>query len=545
MRAEGRTCRGCMAAGALVFGMAVGAAQRATAQGLSGYAQIQYQEVTSRGIGQRFWIQTYQADHGMNLWGDLRLRSQLEINRSSAIGRPEDLQIPRGSIRLLHPNFGITLQRQPNKTTDAFGIVTRQQETNLNAYVAREGLPRLDVSWVRRHRDPNRSYSEQAGTTRSARLSEELGPLNLRFGYGDLTEETFVGGYTNRSQRNYDAGASMRVPLSHAVAVNLQYDFVDNRRGEERGRSERTRAHGFQATSGSRISTRTDWAFNYSYRRADVLTGTTAPQNDHQGFLSLSYHPTPRTRLLASSGVRTERTAEKERVLGYFSLSTSAEGQVRPGWRGTADMAHAVNGSADRKAFWVSSYRAGSRFQLARGLEFLADALASVNRDSAAVASRTVAQGSVGIKAMPVRAVALTYSWSFYNSGTSLISVSARSRTSSFDVRWQPSPAFSVGWTTSAAQSLPDGKQRTSSDQLNLDWKPSGRFQANAHLARARGSRVSEKTGSLYGNEVRGLRILAGLTQNLRAVATYSVTDPGTTAKGSALNLTLTRNFGR
>ncbi|HVP39116.1 MAG TPA: hypothetical protein VMS93_08040 [Candidatus Saccharimonadales bacterium] len=543
-------------------GMLCLAAAGARAGELRGLLQVQYQQledVTPQGNQvRRSFLQTYELDHTLNLGGGANLASQLQVNKSSIVGSAERTITPLGSVRLVHPLFGLFASYRPVSQRGADSLTTRQQETQLSGYFGRAGLPRLELSWIRRHQDPrdlrpgdtaatviaNNRFSEATSVTRNVRATHDLGPLSLRAGYGDQTQEGGGPAAPQVTQKNYDAGASLRLAVRRDLVFLLQYDYTFNQRGAAGGPTDRDRNHSASISGGMKLSPKLDWNLNYSFRRSEVRGTAPSDLNDHDGALMFTYHPTTGVTLLSGTGVRTTRTAEQQDVLGYVLVSASADGRVRPGWTGSANVTRSWNRFPGGQNFWVDTYHAGSRFTLARGLDLLADLQTSANGDTAARSSRVVTQATLGAQATPLPKIYLGLSGRAYRSGPGLTENLTRSNSSSVDVRWTPGAAdVSFNYTSSGA--LPRNDPRVSTTTVNVGWRRSQSFQLVLSYTSSSQTQTTPGLQPLVGREVFGGRVLAALSRTVRLTAGISAVDPYRVTRSRAMDMTVTKSFGR
>ncbi|MBI5836553.1 MAG: hypothetical protein HZB25_04850 [Candidatus Eisenbacteria bacterium] len=531
---------------------------------LQGYLQVQFQQleqVTPQGNSlQRSFLQSYQASHSTGLGHGIGLSSQFQLNKTSFVDRVERVVSPQGSVRMDHPFFGLFASYRPGSSRGSDSLTTRQQETLLSGYLAPRGLPRLDVSWIRRHQDARElraidtstaaretaRLSEGATISRQLRAAQELGPVSLRAGYYDQKFDGADPRQARDQQRSWDAGGTYAATLFGKLGVQASYDYTDNRRGLSAPVSDFTRMHSANVSANVKISPKAEWNLGYSYRHtAQRVNATQGTLNDHDGSSILGYRPTAATLLSAGGGVRTARTPQKEDVLGYLVVSASAQGSVRPGWAGTALATASWNRFPGGQEFWVSTARAGSTFGLADGLELLADLQASSNGDTAARDTRVISQGSLSLRATPLRPIQVVVSGRLYHGGPGLLENTVRSSTGMLEVHWTPWPTFRVNWSYTQTGALPRGDPRVSTTMVNLDWKPGRTLEAAVFYTSSNQSRTTSNIQSLTGRENLGARLLAALSPSTRLIVGVSAVDPYRSTRSRAMEVTFTKSFGR
>ncbi len=554
------------------------AATAAQAQGgLAGHLQVQYQKVEqstrllqpdgtlreSR-LERESWIQNYEVNHSTRFGDQWNLYSQLNLTDLSYVGRPEGSRTPSGTLRLVHPAFGLSGSYRPSTTTTTFGpaglggvgldtlqdrapsrLTTKNQEATLAAYLSAAKLPRLDLSWIRRHREQGAASPGETGITRSARLSYDAGPLNVRGGYGDIAREPAGSAAPQTFQRAMDGGAGLRLGGAGALSGTLQYDFSASRRGESAGPSNRTRMHAALLGGDLRRSGRSGLSLNYSYRRTEIRDHVPASLDDHEGTLLYNYAPTRSSRLAGVGGVRTLRAGSESGLQRYASFIASADGTVRPQWTGVASASHVTNWDPGRGPYSIETFHVGSRFRLAQGLELTPDAQVSVNGDSAARDSRVVSQLAAGLLVAPLRGISCRYSDRFYRAGPGLGGARAESRSTTLDLRWKPVPTLELAGSYGVTGAFPRNDPRLSTRQLNLSWIPSRGFQLTGNYSRSDQSRGGGVANQLRGREILGTRVLASLTRSTLLSLGLHQSDPHRASFARQVEATVTQSFGR
>lgn len=525
----------------------LGLAPDVRAQDLKGFGEIQFQEIEGSGVKRQSWVSVLQVDHATRWRERVDIRSQLEFRRYAVIDGLERNTVPRGSLQIAHSNFGVNGYYRPSRTTDVFGLNTRQQEAVVSGYLSRPGLPRADFNWTRRHRNAgSTTRSETTATTRNAHVAQTVGPLNLQGGYGDIVEEPREARFRRTTQRTYDAAASLQIVSSRRGSASTRYGFAQTRGNLASGARIRTTTHE-TATAGSLfLSRRSDVTLNYNYRRSTFEGQVRDHLDDHDGTLLLNVRPTTGLRVSAGGGVRTSRTAESEDVLGSLLLTLSADGRVRPGWTGVASASRSISWFPDGRRFTVNTGRGGAVLQLNRGLQFNADLTVSSTGDTASTDSRAVLQASGGLNAQPLPGLRFSLSNRVYRVGPDLGRARAHSVGTSFDLRWQP--VRGLEWTGSVAETSPlsRGSGRIRTRQMNLRVAPGAKFQIDANWSRSDQARGDFGTAELVGREVISSRAVLALARLTRLTAGYNLADPGRRAtRVRQFDIILTQNLGR
>lgn len=534
------------------FGIALllflpGSVMSARAQGVQGFGQVQYQDLTTAGEQRDSWVSILQMNHATRWWDKFDVSSQFEFRRFAALNGQERNVVPRGMARITHQYFGLNGYYRPSSTTDRFGLVTRQQEAAVTGYLARPGLPHADFNWTRRHRSAGPgSGGAVTGITRNAHLSQDLGRLNLQASYGDLTDEPRDPRFRKTTQRTYEGAASLRLFSGRRASSTIHYDYTYGVNTLSSGEKIRNRVHEANTNASITLSRRADINMGYNYRRSEIRGPVTSNLNDHDGNLLLNARPTRSVVLTTGGGVRTARTGTTEDVLGSVIFSASAEGRVRPGWTGSTGASHTINWLPDRPGFAINSWRGGSRFRLNRGLDVNADLLVSSVGDTGNTLNRVVSQASYGFTASPLRPIRIAWSGRVYRAGPSIGRASSNSVSSIWDLRWVPGGGLELGASFSSTSPLTRGGATVSTRQSNVRWSPSRLLQLDANYSRSTQARSDAGTGDLTGRELIGARVLWAPLRLTRVSASINTVDPGHRAtRAQQIDLTLTQNFGR
>lgn len=552
---------------------AVAAASVARGENLKGSFQVQFLESRQAAVdsaggprrwrGSSYWSTLLNVDYAASLGRRIDLVSQLEFRRLAYNASREETVQPRGTLRLSHPFFGLFGNHRPSRVTDGGGQVNSQRETMLTGYLARPGLPHLDASWIRRRQESGPRVVESTATTRTLRASHDLGPVSVRGGWADQTREPADRRHLT-VQTNYDAGVSCRFAPRPALYLTAQYDFnggstrqsnyafrsggdPGTARADSLASTERTtnRLHSGQVAGTLRASRRTDLSLNYNYRRSETRARESSRQDDHDGALMLNYTPSRGTRLSAGGGVRTVRQPESPDLVGNLLLLATANGRVRPGWTGGSSVARSANWIPGGRRYFVDTFRGGSVLTLTRGLDLNGDLQVTANGDTASRDLRLVTLGSVGVAAVPLRNLRITWSDRIYRAGPSLGRAASRSTSVFWDVRWRAGRGLELGGNVARTGAQPRNEPRSTTTQLNARWAPSGGLQMDLNYARSSQTRLGGTAGTQSGTEIATARLLAALGRSTRLNAGFSVANPGRAGENRQVDVTLTRVFGR
>ena len=542
MRADhAATC----ALGIAVLGGACLACRAAAAEPIPINLSVQYQRIESMGQTQEFWSRNMDMSYARRLSPSLQLASQFRLNMLDYIGRPERSQTPYGSLQLAHTNAGFNASYRPSSSTSGEDITTRQKEAQFTGFVAPPLLPRLDVQWTQRRQEPGSRYPAGTGTTRSGRLSWERGGFELRGGIGDLVNTTDDVGARQVTQRSWDSGLAYRAGQA-AWTLHAAVEAGNVRRGVEGGSRDRNLTRGGLFEYSRRLSPRMGANLIYQYRGIEVGGGPVIQSTTtHEGSMTWNLQPTRATQLLVGGGVRPVALRSGiTQTLGYLLVSGTAQGRVRAGWTGVASTAQTVNRNPDGHAYWVGSYRAGSRLLLARGLNLDVDGTVTANGDTAARDQRTTTVAAIGVTANPLRRIAIAWNLRGYRAGRDLAHASARSTSQSFDLRWQPVHGIDLGANVARSGALPRGEPTLTTKRYSFRLAPSARFQADLQYAASDQSRQDLANGRLSGREVWSGHAIAGIGRRFRVSAGGAISDPGRSTRSRQADVTLTTRLG-
>jgi hypothetical protein len=553
---------------------AAGPVLAARADELSGSLSMQYQQVdqrlrlmnpdsTFRSTTQRreYWLQSYELNYSSQFTDRLHFLTQLRYTDVNFVGRPESERVPFVSMRLIHPEYGVTASFRPATTVGVvsaagFGappgaaaapqeITSQRRETSLIAYLAPTRLPRLDLAWVRRSLRDDISNRTDVGLDRSARSTYEVGPLSLRAGYGTLARQVGDIGRNETFQRSYDAGTSLRALSRPNATLLLDYQFTGNDRGAGAAGRDRAYTHTASVSGNLRQSRVTNWTLYYGYRRSALRSAEDSDLNDHDGSLLFNYTPRRALNFSAGGGVHTVRPDQREDLLWYATAIAAAQGPVRHGWTGTASLTHVTNWDPTRKSFGIETGRLGSGFILARGLTANLDVQMTANGDSAARGARVVLQPSAGVTASPLRGLYADYSWRVYRAGPTLGRSTSHAVSDRLELRWRPRPTLELTGGLGHTGALPRNQPRAVTRQLTLRWTPSARFQATGSYVKSTQTQSFAAAEQLSGQELVTTRLLAGLSRSLTLNAGYSLTNRHRPTQASQVDAMMTWTFGR
>jgi hypothetical protein len=543
----------------------LGAAGAASAQPLSGHLQVQFQEVRQTvrrlapdgsardtTISSRFWIQNYELNHATRMGERLDVVSQLRLTDLSYQDRASQSRTPYGALRLSHPLFGLSGSYRPTTSVTAIGdtangpsVRTRTQEALFSGYLAAPNLPRVDASWIRRHRSADGQIPEDLGATRSVQSTWDRGVLSMRGGYSDLVHQPSGAATRATTQRSITSGASLRATPRPALSIGMDADLSHTRVENARGAGNLTQTLGGTLTAGLRQSRRLDWALNYAARRLDTGGSSVTRFVDHDAGLLLDVHPAQAFHGTISGGARTARTATVNGLMRYASATAAFDGVVRPDWRGTASVSHVTSWNPSQSVFGVESFRGATSVHLRKGLDVTTDFQVTSNGDTAAHGVRVITQAGSGVTATPWRGLTLVLAERRYRSGPGLFDARSISHMLGLDLRWKPARTLDVTASLSRAGAQPNDDPRVSTRQWTARWSPGARFQMSGNWTRSDQRQAQSSAAQIPGREVLGGRLLLGLGRDLVFNAGMSVVDPGAGSRARQADVTITRSFGR
>jgi hypothetical protein len=520
----------------------------ASAQALRGYTQLQFHRFDPAGTSddRELWLRTLQLDVAKRFADRYDVSGQVYFNEVSTVGRPDAVRSPRGSLRIAHPEFGTWLSYRPLRTTDGLGLTTRTDELQASGYFARAHLPALSATWTRRTRRVPVVEPRTVSVARNLSASQAVGPLELRAAYFDQTREAIAGVAPADERRNALAGGTLRFGPRRATFL-AQYDVTETKRLVAGSLTERSLLHAASLNGTGRLSSRTDAALTYGFRRTMSRNGYRYDLDDHEGSGVVNVAPRRSIRLTGGGGVRTVRDEERRDLQWYLLLLGSIEGRVRPGWTARAGAARSFNWTGRDRARPIDTYQASTSMRLARGLDLNGSGQVSVTDptgraqvDSIGRNSRVVSQGALLVTATPLRRITATYSIRGYRSGPGLMRASSSSRSDSWDLRWSPSPTVDFSGSLQSSRGLRRGDPTLRIWRGTGQWTPSRRLELSASYLKSDQARGESDTELPPGRETLGARALLGLSSDFRIQALWTLVDPGTANEGTRLELAAT-----
>lgn len=543
------------------------AAEQVWAQGLTGYAQVQFQSIeqmTQRADG-RFerdrvdrWLQTFELQHYATPRSDLRVMSSFRITDLAYRGLPDQSRQPQGTVQITHPWASVFAAYRPTMVTGGLGpngassgpdstrgttITTRAQETMLTGQIAPPQWPRLDLAWTRRHRNPDALTKEETGTSRTARMSWSNEHLNLYSGYGDQ-QAIRAGINAGTTQRTTNAGGSLHLVPSSTTNMDLAYDLNDSRAGQPGRSYGSSRGHSASLNAGWRPGRIVSGSGSWLWRRAESRGPQTTRTEDHEGSVQFSIDPAGPLRLMAASGARTVRTAVGQRLATSVSGVASVDGRVRQGWTGIGTATHVTNWAPGLRPWSIEAVRAGSQIVLLRGLECSGDAQVSTSDDTTLRDVSTTTEANARLRMTPWKAFTLGWNGRLSRAGAAVLQGNAvAARTSAFDVRWRPFARLEFTGTT--ASTVARGGLYTTTRSASARWQPHPSMQWVADWSKNSDVRALTGSQTVNGREVWSLHVLALVTRKVQLDAAAGMADRGTERENRQGTLTLTWAFGR
>ncbi len=572
MRGESRTggARSALAVALLALLVHAGSAR---AQGAYGFVTGQYQRYeqslrvtnpdgTSRMVtrAREFWIQTYDLNHQAFLRPNLQLVSNLRYTDLAYVKLPDASRTAAGSLRLNHSVFSLYGTHspasatigvspgglsQPGDTARILSFTAKTQDTQLGAAVFVPSLPRVDLSWARRHRAADLMSPDETAVNRNAHAAYELGPVSFFGSLGDQRREPKGSDPVVATQRVASAGASLNMAPTPNSNLGLAYDIGDtrNRRGGLTTNTSRTQGGNLSGTW--RPSLITDLSASYVVRHSSSVTSRRFNSTDQDGSLYFNVAPTRGVRLTAGAGARTVNSGNGQDLLRYATAVASGEGNVRPGWYGVASASHTTNWDPVRGAFWAEMVRGSSRMKLARGLEAEGYVQVAASGDTASRDQRWNTDASGRLNADPLRSLRLGYATRIYRVGPRLGSATAHSRSQTVDVRWQPVRTLEMVGSYSQNETFSRENPRTSMRTASARWSPLPQWQFSGNWTRSEESRTDVVANQLSGREIMGARVAGALSRRLTLNGGASVADHGAPSESRQYDASLTMSFGR
>ncbi len=570
MAADRRTRRARLALLAVVAA-ALPPSGAARAQAVYGYATGQYQRVEQMTqvpgsdlwtrTAREFWLQTYELNNQSYLRHDLQLTSTLRLTDLAYVNLPDASRAPSGSLRLYHSLFSLYASHQPTQTTSGFNsggvsapgdatrlltVTSKTQDTQLGGSFFAAKLPRLDVSWVRRHRDTDLLSNAETSINRNARAAWDRGPLSLYASLGDQRRDPQVANAVIATQRVATAGGALTVAPLRATSLTMQFDLGDTRNRSNGVTSATTRTHGGNLSGDWRPNRLADVSLSYVVHSVTTTALRTDRTTNQDGSIYLNLTPNRSVRIATGGGVRTTQATDgSEDLLSYATALVSGQGTVRPGWTAVGSAAHTTNWDPTRGSFGAEALRGSSRMRLANGLDVESNVFLSANGDTAARDQRWTTDASARVTATPVRSLTLGYGVRTYQVGARLTRAAARSVSQNLDVRWKVVTSLEMVGSYSESGALPNNFPRSVLRVATVRWSPVPQWQVSGNWSRSDQSRVDAAANQIAGREIAGLRVLGALSRRLTFSGGANVADRGKPTENRQYDGSLTMTFGR
>lgn len=545
-----------LSAATLLAALCLGGASIASAETLRGYAQVQYQKLENgktfdRTFDREWWVKSLQVDYAARLRKDLSLNAQAQVTDLSYTGRAEASRVPYGSLRLTHSYFGVYGSYRLQDQTDILGTTTHQKQAVISGYWARQKWPRLDLNWLRRRLDSTDRLPGSTGETRTASMTHDIGPLNLRSGYTDQVQNPDNARARRVSQRTWNGGTSYLYGAP-TKSLSVQYDFFDSHRAGA-GPTDGVQTHNVNLAGGQKLSPRANLGLNYSFRRTLTRSRIEEAFNDNDGALLLTYIPSPPFTFSTGGGVRTIRTGPGQSAEEYMLASASATGRLRHGWTGGANATYSINWSPSGQPHAINAYGANTLMRLWKGMDASGALQVSINEkatmapgDSIArpTSGRIVTQTNLGANATPLRGFSWGYTYQLYRAGEGVTGPATTSNSSAWNLNWSPAGNFHIGGNRSSTKGLGPTGPRLVTARADVRWDATRTLQLSGAYARSDQPRHDTSVDYVSGRKLVNLRALAALARDLRASIGMNWVDPGTDRSVRQFDATLTQRFG-
>jgi hypothetical protein len=556
-----------------VLALALACAPPARAQSLFGYAQGQYQRfeevlqtrdstgaISERRRSREFWVQNYELRNLTSLRPDLQLQANVRFTDLKYTNLPDGSRTPQGTMRLNGRVFAVSASHRPTSSTagvnrtgvsapgDSTRLITvtsRAQETMFTGAVFPGRGPRFDLMWVRQHRNGDLLGPGSDATNRSARVGYDRGPLRLYGLLGDLrrTPEVLVRATT--VQRTWSGGGNLTFSPVRATSASLQYDISDTRTNVPGQALVTGRTHAGSLISSYRPTRLASVDLNYNLRRSTYFNRIGATHTEQDGGLFLTLTPRKTLRFSTGGGTRTVDVPGGTDLITYYSTILAGDGQVRPGWFGSALASHTYNWDPERGHYATESVRLGSRLRLARGLDADLNGQVSANGDTAAHDQRWSSELSARLSATPLRSFTFAAYERVFRVGASLGRASGRATTTQGDLRWRPVPSLEMVGSLNTTSAATGGGPRATSRMGMVRWSPLRSWQLVGNYARSEQSRQSAFAEQLAGREIAGLRVTGTLGRRLTLNAGATGADLGTSRETRQYDGSVTMTLGR
>ena len=547
----GRTgLRGWATATAMAMALSGARSAAADAQDLRALAEVQYQHQDRAGftVPYETWSKSFQVEYFKRLPGAVDFTSRLRFNELTQVGQVTRLRNPEGELRLGHRNFGMSMRFEPNETRNVQSLTTRQQMLSLTGYLQKPGLPSLTGSWIRHHLSADSRSLENTTVTRSLLGIHNWRMLSFHAGYSDrlLTRE---GSLEHRPAENHaNAGVTSQFQIGRAP-VSLQYDSSQSHSNPTGKQSYTSRAHMTTGSTSYSFTPRTNAGLNYSYFRNEVVKPAGPLTEDMSGSLALSHSLSRAVTLSSGAGVRTTAFVGRRQLERFLSVSASAQGEARPGWRFGASVNHTQNWLRGVSSRPVDSFESNTYMQLARRLAVRANlGVASADRALAPTGSAGrirdfTQQAGAGITATPLRTVSLDGNVSRSRTGGSLVRGGGAGATNyTSQVRITPSSRLQLSgdYNVSAGS---DSRSVTS--HAAVSWSPTSLFQLTANYNRGRNEIIALHVPLAPIQEAWNASVTTALGGGLNASFRYSEKNPRQPDRTRQYSAIVSQRFGR
>jgi hypothetical protein len=507
---------------------------------------VLYQHYDFLGANRDLWTTTFSYGRAQQ-FGALNTSAEFRLYDQRSVNSPERTFRPEVNLRAAHPFWGMTALYRPTTTTYSsfFGtpgtLQSHQNESQLSAYFARPGLPRVDGSWDRRRLESGYILSAGISTNRSLHAVWTRDILEFRGGLGDLRTEN-EGGDQTSSQNTWNAGASVRVEQNPRHGFSVNYDLNSLRQSGRGFTYSQNLNHHLDVTGRYEPVRRTQLTGFAQLTRSRLTNQTEVWVTSKEAMVSGSYQPNQAATFYVTTGLRPGAGALTGETQKYVTASAAIQGRVRPGWTGVAG----VNQSWtwDGRSFRIGSYHVGSRFVPFYGMDLNLDATVSDNGDTAVAGQQVSSTGLVYLTLQPLRNIQLSYNVTGYRSGPDVWTPAASTSTNSWSVRWQVVPQVDLLGSSARTGSLAFGAPDLRTRQAQVRWIPSSHVQTTLNYAQSDASRPANGVGGIGGRETWRGELAALLSARWRLNMSGSWADPGKATRSRQVDVSLSTRLG-